>query len=451
MIEGQNFYKQWMNFWGFGNKTFGLFKNSGNTRVKIHTIHGPENSSAYSTDGPIKTLVDAYFQQNPQEKTSDHYLVITASNKKYDQGEKEDHPIPYYGIGRWCYAVDYPGLKYENLGTPGPVGDKATIYIGGLYHELGHGINLPHNGPSASQINNPQFGMTLMGSGNYTYGKSPTFLSFYDAATLNNCQVFSTAVKSFYGPVTNTIKTIQAKVENGEIVVSGTYASTVAADHITFRNILESDPDGYQSITFTTVTGPNNSFNVRMPISDFNVKANMAYTLQLFFHHQNGTSTTVNYAYQFVNGQPAVDFSDRNFLIRADWAVAGVSSEQGGYPAVHVLDNNYNTYWHTSWSNPLPHPHFITVKTGANSVTASGLSIATRHDNSGSAGKIKDFKVEVSSNGSTWTEVYHGKMALNGIQYFTFDTPQTFQYVKLISLNDHEGKTFATLAELNLY
>lgn len=451
MIEGQNFYKQWMNYWGFGNKTFGLYKNSTNTRVKIHTIHGTENSSAYATDAPIKALVDAYFQQHPQEKTSDHYLVITASNKKYDQGETDDHAIPYYGIGRWCYAVDYPGLKYENLGTSGLVGDKATVYIGGLYHELGHGINLPHNGPSASQTINPQFGMTLMGSGNYTYGKSPTFLSFYDAATLNNCQVFSTDIKGFYGAVTTTINTIQSKVENGDIVVSGTFTSTVPAKHISFRNILESDPQGYQSVTFTTLPGLNNSFSVRMPISEFNVKANMPYTLQLFFHHENGTNTSVNYAYKFVNSLPIVDFGDRDFLSRVGWTIAAVSSEQGGYAAVNVLDNNANTYWHTSWSNPLPHPHFITIKTGAASVTASGLSIATRHDNSGNGGKIKDFKIEVSANGTTWTQVYSGKMAINGKQYFTFDTPKTFQYIKLTSFNDYEGKTFATLAELNLY
>ncbi|MGE8299094.1 MAG: hypothetical protein ACN6OW_05930, partial [Sphingobacterium paramultivorum] len=72
-----------------------------------------------------------------------------------------------------------------------------------------------------------------MGSGNYTYGKSPTFLSFYDAATLNNCQVFSKVNKTFYGAVTTTINSILAKVENNEIVVSGTYTSSVPAKHIT--------------------------------------------------------------------------------------------------------------------------------------------------------------------------------------------------------------------------
>ncbi|QRY59689.1 hypothetical protein BCY89_19030 [Sphingobacterium siyangense] len=451
MIEGQNFYKQWMNYWGFGETTFGLLKNAANTKIKIHTIHGPGNSSDYSTDAPIKALVDAYFQQNPQEKTSDHYLIITASNKKYDQGETDDHPIPYYGVGRWCYAVDYPGLKYENLGTPGLVGDKATIYIGGLLHEMGHGINLPHNGPSASQKNNPQFGMTLMGSGNYTYGKSPTFLSFYDAATLNNCQVFSKVNKTFYGAVTTTINSILAKVENNEIVVSGTYTSSVPAKHITFRNILDTDAAGYQSVTFTTLPSGNNSFSVRMPVSEFNVKGNMKYTLQIFFHHENGTNTWNNYAYKFVNDQPIVDFGDRDLLTRTGWSIVGVSSEQSGYAAANALDGNKNSYWHTSWSNATPHPHFIAVKTGANAVTAAGLAIDTRLDNTGNGGKIKDFKIEISNDGANWTQAYTGTMVINGRQYFTFDSPKTFQYFKITSFNDYEGKTFATLAEVNLY
>lgn len=451
MIEGQNFYKHWMGYWGFEDKTFGLLKNKANTRIKIHTIHGPKTSSEYSNYPPIKALVDAYFQQNPQEKTSDHYLVITASNKKYDQGETDDHALPYYGIGTWCYAVDYPGLKYENLGSSGLLGDKATLYIGGLLHELGHGINLPHNGPSASQKSNPQFGMTLMGSGNYTYGKSPTFLSYYDAATLNNCQVFSKEVKTFYGAVNTTINSIQSKIENNEIVVSGTYTSSVPAKHISFRNILEVDPEGYQSITFTTLPGANNSFSVCMPVSEFNVKADMTYTLQIFFHHENGTNTLNNYTYKFVNDQPILDFSDRELLARTGWSTVGVSSEQSGYPATNTLDGNKNSYWHTSWSSPMPHPHFITVKTGASAVTAAGLSIDTRHDNLGNAGKIKDFKFEVSNDGTTWTQVYTGIMALNGRQYFKFDSPKTFQYFKITSLNDFDGNTFATLAEVNLY
>ena len=451
LIEGQNFFSKWMKHWGFGDKTYGLLKNKENTRVKIHLIRGPEDAIAYATNKPIEELFYKYFQDNPTAKSSDHYLILTATNKKLDQGEEIGHEVPFYGVGRTCYALDYPGMKQENLGKGGTISEKATVYIGGLLHEMGHGINLPHNGPSASKINDPQFGMTLMGSGNYTYGKSPTYLSFFDAATLNNCQVFSKETKTFYEPVNAKVNTIQAKVENNEIVINGTYAASNTVKHITFKNILATDPQGYQSITFTTVPGSGNTFSVKMPVSEFRTKANMEYSLEIFFHHENGNKTSVFYPFKFVNDQPVVDFGDRTMLSRTGWEVIAYSSQQGGLEASKMLDGNDNTYWHTSWTTPTPHPHYVTIRTGAAAVTAQGLSYLNRHDNSGNGGKIKNFIIEISNDGNSWTKVDDYVGHLNGRQYYSFNGSKTFQYIKLTTSSDYEGKTHATIAELNLY
>lgn len=453
LIEGQIFYAKWMQYWGFGNITFGLLKNESNTRVKIHVVYGPQNASAYTDDFAIKALVETYFQTNPSEKTSDHYLVLTATNKRLDQGEELGHAVPFHGRGTWSYALDYPGMSHNNLGKGGLISDKATVYIGGLLHELGHGLNLPHNGPSTSAKDNPNFGMTLMGAGNYSYGKSPTYISFYDAATLSNCQVFSKVLKTFYGTVTNKVNSIAARYENGDVIVTGTYSTSVPAKYITFRNILDSDPAGYQSVTFTEKTVSGNSFSVRMPISEFISKGNFGYTLQLFFHHDNGSNTTSNYPFKFVNDLPVIDFDDRPLLPRLGWSIVDFSTQQSTavYAASNVLDGHENTYWHTSWGNNQAHPHYISIQTGNTAVQAKGLSILTRHDNAGTGGKIKDFKVESSMDGQVWTTIYTGTMAMNGRQYFNFDAVMAFQYFKIVSLNDYEEKTYATLAEVDLY
>ncbi|MFT5123023.1 MAG: hypothetical protein ACI9TH_004291 [Kiritimatiellia bacterium] len=54
-------------------------------------------------------------------------------------------------------------------------------YIGGIAHELGHGIGLPHNNGTPEEKS--WAGTSLMGGGNHTYraevwgGKNPSFLS----------------------------------------------------------------------------------------------------------------------------------------------------------------------------------------------------------------------------------------------------------------------------------
>lgn len=54
-------------------------------------------------------------------------------------------------------------------------------------------------------------------------------------------------------------------------------------------------------------------------------------------------------------------------------------------------------------------------------------------------------------DGQVWTTIYTGTMAMNGRQYFNFDAVMAFQYFKIVSLNDYEEKTYATLAEVDLY
>ncbi len=110
--------------------------------------------------------------------------------------------------GKWCYATDYEGMAYE-LYNIDPITGEAinptpltTNLIGGLLHELGHGLNAPHVGPTLSQKNDSQFGISLMGSGNTTYGKKPTFMHHTTAAIMNNCQLSATTDKTYYETTT---------------------------------------------------------------------------------------------------------------------------------------------------------------------------------------------------------------------------------------------------------
>jgi len=454
MIEGQKFFNKWMKHWGYGDITYGLLKDAEKKRIKIHTIYGTQNSSSYQSgmDGAVRTEIEQYFAQNAGSKTSDHVLVLMAVNEKLDNGEELANSVPFYASNKYGYALEYPGMSQDNLGIGGEVGDKATVYIGGLLHEMGHAINLPHNGPSESKFNSSEFGMTLMGGGNYTYGKSPTYLSKFDAATLVNCQIFSKTINTFYGAASSEITELEATYENGEIVISGKYNVSVPISSLSFYYTPETSPEGYTAVTWTVDQGTGNSFNIRMPISEFREKANLNYSLHIFFHHQNGVLSSKPYAFKFINDVPEISFGDKHYLDRAVWTIIESSLSQNGYPAVNILDGNPNSYWHSSWTNTnIGHPHHVTIKTSESSVTASGISILPRPE-SGSAGKIKAFTIETSIDGIVWTQVYSGNMvALNGYQNFNFDSVKTFKYLKVNSLSDHNQERYASIAEINLF
>lgn len=452
-IESQHLVTKWMKYWGFGDLTYGILKDERKGLVKIHLVRGKLASDAYKDgmDANIKKEVDEYFTANPGLKTSEHVFIISAVQEKLDQGELLKNSVPFYGTGKYAYALDYPGMKQESLGTGGMVGEKATVYIGGLLHEMGHGINLPHNGPTKSQSADPAFGMTLMGSGNYTYGKSPTFISKFDCAILASGQLTAKTYKTFYEPVTTTITNLAASYSGDNILVSGKFTSTGTVSNIAFYHIPEDNAQGYTALTWTIAPAADNSFSISMPVSDFHSKGNFNYELRIYFMHTNGQLTSQSYAYKFVNNVPVIDFGDKPLLPRAAWSIVSASSAQSGYPASHVLDGLTNTYWHTSWSDlVVNHPHTLVIQTGT-AVNAAGFCLRPRPD-AGEAGKIKQFTIEISNDGIVWTKVIENTMSIaSGNQYFPMNETKTFKYFRITSLSDYKNERFASLSEVNLY
>ncbi|MFP3631788.1 hypothetical protein SB776_34865, partial [Burkholderia sp. SIMBA_045] len=90
--------------------------------------------------------------------------------------------VPFYGTGKTCYALDYPQFDIQYLGT---YTYTFTGWFGGMMHELGHGMNLPHSHETNTETNNPNQGTNLMFY-HGTLGASPTFVNRAGAAILNN-------------------------------------------------------------------------------------------------------------------------------------------------------------------------------------------------------------------------------------------------------------------------
>lgn len=303
LLWGQNYFQQNMIQNGYGSKTFGLYKETANpNNVKIILIRGqnPDSGYSYRNRGTMDQEINTYFANNPSQKTSDHSLIITAV-------PDESHAnAPFYGAGKTAFVIDYPQYDIQYLGTNT---HGFTVWFGGLMHELGHALNLPHCAETKTEHNDPSKGTTLMSFGNYTLGASPTFINRAGAAILNNCQIFADAPgATYYNGNTSAISSLHASYNNGELIVSGTFQSNKPVTDVNFyQNPEQVAFPGNNSITWS-VPPTANSFNVHMPVSELTYTTrNYFLVIQLVL--KNGETTYEYYPFSYTNGIPTIDFN----------------------------------------------------------------------------------------------------------------------------------------------
>ncbi|MBE6419216.1 MAG: hypothetical protein E7031_03720 [Akkermansiaceae bacterium] len=186
----QQFYGKEMQRNGFGKHSFGLsLTDCGNVDICYIKGKQPHKSYAYGTghDACIAE-VEAWFKANPGKKKSTHTFIIMPTWQDEGYSDKNPGGVPFYGYGRYCFALDYTDFDIRHLGQKTPEGRLLTKWYGGFAHELGHGMNLPHNNGTVDV--NKALGTPLMGSGNYTFGMSPTYLTHSSCAILSNTEIF---------------------------------------------------------------------------------------------------------------------------------------------------------------------------------------------------------------------------------------------------------------------
>ena len=214
----QQFYAKEMDRNGFGKRAFGL-NMLANGEVDIILIRGKKGHKEYSYGtGHNACLeeVNAYFAAHPDKKFSQHTFVIMPTHYDEEYGNSNPGGVPFYGLGRNCFALDYPDFDIKYLGENTTKGRLLTKWYGGFAHELGHGLNLPHNdGPTGM---NAELGTPLMGSGNYTFGLKPTYLTPSSCSILDKSETFAVAGKA---PQFYPENAVEPTVEGLSIVYDG--------------------------------------------------------------------------------------------------------------------------------------------------------------------------------------------------------------------------------------
>jgi len=153
----------------------------------------------------------------------------------------------------------------------------------------------------------------------------------------------------------------------------------------------------------------------------------------------------------------SLDFADFPDYDRSKWAVTDFSSQEaeGEGPdnghAIHAIDNNINTFWHSQWLGASPGlPHHITIDMGENK-TIHGFYFVPRQ-NSGS-GRPKDITIQTSTDGTAWTDA--GNVTLensNDLQRkFLLTGFKEARYFKITVTSTHGGANYTHLAEVGAF
>lgn len=458
----QEWYKDEMTRNGYTNKTFGLMKDG--SEVKIQVVRGALTSASYDKNSAttIKNEINAYFSANPGSSSSTHTLVLTPPVAVNPDGSVNEGR-PYYGSGQWCFAIYYEGMHMEHEGEAGVPGDKWTLYVGGLAHELGHAFNLPHDKQTVSETT--ASGKALMYLGNYTLGKTPTTLTPADAAILNRVSVFNTDAGSYYGSATASIYRIWARydVPTASMIVSGKFTATSAVSALAVYNDPNVNNEGvgtnkdYNAITWKANIIGTDSFYVAMPINDLEYKTSATpYEMKFKFVHNNGTHSNFTYHYNF-NGSnvPELKFGyNNNYQSRTGWAINSYSSQESGNPATNLIDGTSYTFWHSRWSsNATSYPHTLVIDMGSVK-TVNGIAWRHRQSINGAATRaVKTVEILGSTNGTTFTSI--GTFTLpnknDGMNHLDFSTAKSIRYFKANMTNAWDGGQNAAIAELYTY
>ncbi|AWW31577.1 hypothetical protein DN752_16395 [Echinicola strongylocentroti] len=465
MLFMQDWFEDEMTALGFPGKTFGLLKSEVDpSYVKVILIRGEGGQDDYPYQGGGSSAgaeIRQYFQAHPAEEASDHTLVFMPSRtggNGWDAGG-----VPFYGLGKWCYALDYLHFDMSYWQDGSRQGDE--LWIGGTIHELGHGLNLPHNKHKATDN-----WTSMMSWGNHEFNDTPdqVKLTLADALILNNNQVVneSTGSGHYTGEVGFNLKSMRIHADNQNLYLKARAESDIPFNGvIAYNDPKTSSGDGnYNAITWATnniIEG--DSVSLTMPLAGIDQDFKQyPFELRVRFLHTNGKHTELSYPYSYMAGKPAidVDLKEVKELSKDNWSVVDVSSEElvgGGTntgAGTHLIDGQDDTFWHSQWYQASPlYPHYFVLDLDQVE-TAKGMVFSQRLDKYN--GRVKTINVEISSDNSSWIGLGNFQVGDGARDVVEWTSTESFRYIKVTVTEGHDNGSgenvyFSHLAEFGLY
>jgi hypothetical protein len=237
MLEVQRFFREGMESAGYGPLTFEVERDA-QKKLVVHVARGPKKLRDYgrNSSGAVAAVVRKSLSDKGLDPKNE--LVVIFTNLLLWEGKKATEIGPYCGGGgnvagtAWVY--DDKLLDPRKLGSKEPggyyhrpcsIGKFNSHYIGGVAHEMGHALGLPH--VRQTRAEGKTRGNALMGSGNHSYGNQlrgegkGSFLSPISALFLSRNRYFAGDLPGAHDKATCELKALKAVFEKGTLILSG--------------------------------------------------------------------------------------------------------------------------------------------------------------------------------------------------------------------------------------
>ena len=337
----QKFYADEMVRIGFGPKTIRL-QSDDDGLLKFHLVKGARPFADYNKQSGdrVRDECRPVLRQANIQPDRETVLIFCNMGLWDEKSRVMSHKSPYYAggtnAGGTAWQLDEPIMDTKNLKDPEPMrdgeygrismGKHNSIFIGGVAHELGHALSLPHN--RARPDEKALLGTALMGSGNRTYadevrgeGKG-TFLTLAHAMRLAAHPQFSGSTRGMRQTVSASFEAMRfSSIEDG-FRVAGSVSSEIPVHAV----IAYTDPEGggdYNATTQVDVPGDDGEFSIDCTA----LTSGKPGELRLVACHANGKTSQRRFGYT-VRPDGTVDLSKIQIRLALDPIVEALNENE---------------------------------------------------------------------------------------------------------------------------